>query len=1492
MQLLAKLHIDPPVQEILQRLAQQQHCTQEELVGRLAQLIGRRYRDYDAGGVALLDYLSHPPSAAAEVDETSPPRLVAHLQAALHALSQNVTLDTLDLADPAQRQTLQAWASAQHGPPHPYCIHQRFCEIAAQYPDKHAVLARTAAMTYRDLDVRSNQLARHLQTLGVKADVPVALRMERSIEMLVALVAIVKAGGAYLPLDMAYPPERVAFMLRDARPPLCITSQALHGTLPEYEGLVVHSDHNVDGYSAAPLECDTTPNTLAYILYTSGSTGTPKGVEVCHHAVTRLVCDVDYVALGPQHTILQAAPLAFDASTFEIWGALLNGGRLALYPELLPTPQGMADVIAQHGVTTAWLTAALFNTLIDVDATKLRGLKQLLTGGEALSVPHIRRAQALLPDTQFINGYGPTECTTFSACHTIGALADDCRSIPIGKPIRNTTLRVLNQQRHLVPPGMVGELYIGGEGLARSYLNRPELTAERFVNDPFAQGERLYRTGDLVRHLPDGTLDYIARADQQVKIRGFRIEPGEIEAALQKLPQVRRAAVVAREDTPGDKRLVAYMVAHPGSAIPAPHALRATLGAHLPDYMVPSAYVWLDSLPLTANGKLDARALPAPGVPAATPRAAPGPAGVDTTEVWLIRLWQEMLHVAVDATANFFELGGNSLLALKFLAQVQHDRGIDIPAVKFYQYPTVRELARFIDQDQSAQGFYRQVQRRAAQALSTPHTAPIAIIGMAGRFPGAHDVATLWANLCAGRDTITQFTDAQLDPRITREQRTDPNYVKARGVLDGVDTFDAAFFGIGPLEAEIMDPQQRLFLEVAWEALEHAGHVPEHVDGLIGVFAGTYNSSYYAQHVALAPDKIARMGAFNAMLANEKDYVATRTAHKLNLTGPALSILTACSTSLVAVCNAVSSLQSRQCDLALAGGASVTCPPNSGYVYQEGNMLSPDGHTRTFDAAAQGTVFSDGIAAVVLKRLDDAQRDGDTIYAVIRGAAMNNDGANKASFTAPSVDGQAAVVAMAHHNAGVDPRSISYVEAHGTATPLGDPIEVEALTQAFRARTGDRGFCALGSLKSNVGHMVTAAGAGGLIKTALALHHQWLPATIHFATPNPRIDFANSPFYVCAAAQAWPLGESPRRAGVSSFGVGGTNAHVVLEEAPPAAPSGTSYPRHLLTVSARSDAALQVASQQLATFLQAHPEASLADVAATLHLGRKAFRHRRAVVCGDGASAVAALRDGGKDAVSGIATGAHRVVFMFPGQGSQYLMMGHTLAADAPVFRNAWETCCGILTPTLGIDLREVMAPKHADASAVARLQETRFTQPALFVVMYALSQWWQSIGVQPAAMIGHSIGEFVAAVLAGVMSLEDALHLVAARGALMQSLPSGAMLSVRMPAEAVRARLHRWPDLAVAADNSPQACVVARPQGGRGSVATGTYQRKHRLSRAAYLPCISLPDDGCRRRAFCPTREQNHAASSAPTFCIDPHRHVGHRRASVRPSVLGPTHA
>jgi amino acid adenylation domain-containing protein len=723
----------------------------------------------------------------------------------------------------------------------------------------------------------------------------------------------------------------------------------------------------------------------------------------------------------------------------------------------------------------------------------------------------------------------------------------------------------------------------------------------------------------------------------------------------------------------------------------------------------------------------------------------------------------------------------------------------------------------------------------------------IAVIGMAGRFPGAPTLDKFWDNLRRGVESIARFSHDELEDAFGRSMQSQAGYVCARSMLENVEDFDAGFFNFLPKEAELTDPQQRLFLEIAWEALESAGYDPGAFPGEIGVYAGSSIDTYLLYHLLADRRRLEvftgsyQVGEFSTLVGNSPDFIATRTAYKLDLRGPAFTVQSACSTSLLAVAEACQCLLDYRADMALAGGVSITFPQKRGYLYQDGGMVSPDGHCRSFDAAAAGTVFGSGAGVVLLKRLDAALADGDPIRAIIRGSAVNNDGARKVGYTAPSSDGQAKVVALAQAVAGVTADAISYVECHGTATPLGDPIEVSGLSKAFRATTDRKGFCAIGTVKTNIGHLDIAAGVTGLIKTILSLEHEILPATLHFRKPNPKLDLENSPFFVNPELTAWPRGEKPRIAGVNAAGVGGTNVHVIVEEAPvlasPIIAADTEAP-HLIILSARDDTALAQARSRLATHVETHPSQNLGDIAFTLQTGRRAFSQRFATVAKDSGELLNKLGDQTKTVTA--AGSPPKLAFLFPGQGAQYAGMGQALYRRYPVVAQAIDQCAAVLEPLLGLDLRNVLYGDPAEAGP--RLQATALAQPALFSVSLSVAVLWRSLEIEPAAMLGHSIGEFVAAVLAGVMRLEDALRVVAARGALMQELPEGGMLAVKLPESELLAALPA--DLSIAAVNAEAVCVVAGPHAAIAAFeeslnTRGVHARRLRTSHAFHSAMV-----------------------------------------------------
>ncbi len=1244
-----------------------------------------------------------------------------------------------------------------------------FQAVATRRPDALAI-AGVTPLTYAELAERAERIARAAWQAGLRPGDRAALLTGRSADAIAAMLAIRQIGAAYVPIDPALPEAARAALLADAAPGLLLSNQFISSDRP-----VLRLDHAIPEAPkfAAPAQSRDAP---AYVMYTSGSTGTPKGVVVPCRGVLRLVLGADFVSLSANDVVLHAAPLGFDASTLEIWGALLNGGTLAIVPEAVPSLDTIGSAIARYGVTVAWLTSGLFHAMVEQRVSALAPLRQLLAGGDVLSPSHVARALAACPDTTIINGYGPTENTTFTCCYRIPRDHPADLPVPIGRPISGTYVVILDEDGSPATPGEEGELCAGGDGVALGYLNRPELTARAFRPGP--DGRVLYHTGDRARLRDDGIVEFGGRADRQVKIRGKRVALDEMEGELRQDPAVEDAAILMQ-----DGRAAAYVT----GAVDA-LALRRALLARLPEHMVPATITVLAAMPLTPNGKLDRKALAAP---------TPVERGRDprTTRARLTAIWCTILGRAdLPDDVNLFDGGANSMDLVRAHAAMV-DAGLPVALTDLFAHPSIASLAAHLD--------------GATTAAARHHGASndgIAIIGMAARLPGANDLATFWQNLCDGVESIRRFDVAELQDAYSPATRADAAFVAARPILDGIDQFDPGFFRMTKRDAELTDPQQRVFMEIAWEALESAAYDPAAFTGRIGVFAGSSPNSYLLRNVLADREAVLRYtsdyqtGSYATLLGAGADFLATRVAYKLDLRGPAVTVSTACSTSLVAIAQGCAALRAGQADMVLAGGVSITLPQHRGYLHEPGSLASADGHVRPFDADASGTVFGSGAGVVLLKRLADAVADGDHIHAVIGGIATNNDGAEKVGFTAPSVGGQIACIADAQAQAAFPPASIGYVEAHGTATPLGDPIEFAALRQVF----GPDGLCVLGSVKGNIGHLDAAAGVAGLMKAVLAVEHGTIPGTLHFRTPNPAMTLEGSPFRITAQTQGWS-GALPRRAAVSAFGVGGTNAHAVLDQAPEAAVAPDPHAHQVLVVSARTEAGLAEARARLATHLATHPGQSLADIAYTLQTGRRRFGHRLALACNSHADAIAGLDDG--RAITGQPPdGPGSVAFLFPGQGAQYPDMGRALFDGEPVFRAAVDHCADILQPLLGLDLRTILYP--AGQAARDALLGTGLAQPALFTIGYATARLWMSWGLKPAIMLGHSVGEFVAACLAGVFTLQDALTLIAERGRLMASMPGGVMLAVRLPEAELLPLLGDTMDLA--ATNAPSLSVAA----------------------------------------------------------------------------------
>ncbi len=1373
-------------------------------------------------------------------DEATVERMARNFRVLLEGIAENPdrAVGQLPLLSENERREVTAeWNQTTAPYDKEATLHGLFEAQARQRPEALAVVCGARNLTYGELEARANRLANLLLKAGVGPTTPVGIYLRRGLDSVVSVLAVLKAGGNYIPLDLAFPVARMKTIVESAGARHLLTQSSLYEDLEDLRPCLEHVvllDASWEGESAEGLriwspeeleaQSPTAPPILvpaeawAYTIFTSGSTGVPKGVMVQHRPVSNLI---EWVAqtfdFGPRDQVLFITSLSFDLSIFDVFGLLAVGGSIRVATdEEKRDPAALLSILEAEPITfwdSAPAALQQLAPLFEAGAVADAALRLAFLSGDWIPVGLPGEVVKAFPGSRVISLGGATEATVWSNFFPVRELPEHWVSIPYGRPIRNARYYVLGDGLDPEPVNASGDLFIAGECLSFGYLASPALTAWKFVPDPFSQsGGRLYRTGDRARFWKDGNLEFLGRLDHQVKIRGYRIELGEIAAALTEHEDLRDAVVLVREDTPGDRRLVAYVVASEGEA-PGFAELRAFLLRRLPEYMVPTLFLPIEGIPTTANGKLDRQALPAPELE----RPDLGEAYVDPEgemEETIAGIWRRVLQVdRVGRQDNFFTLGGHSLLLTQIHGELKEKLSADLSLVDLFTYPTVGSLAEFLTtshdaQEEVAASLTRAAARKGASASSQEEG--VAIIGMALRYPRSRDVDEFWHNLRNGIECIDFFSEeevlaAGVDPELVQH----PDYVRAEGTVSDVDKFDWRFFGYGtPEEVELVDPQQRIFMEIAWECFERAGYNPFTAQESIGVFGGV-NISSYMFNTLYDYDPFKVMSSFltriGLLVGNQNDYLCTRLAYHFNLRGPALTVQTACSTATVATHLATQSLLRNECDLCLAGGVQIRVPQNMGYLYQEGGFPSPDGHCRSFDAKAKGNVHGNGAGILLLKRLSEAVRDGDRIHAVIRGTAVANDGSVKVGFTAPGVSGQARVAAEAMAVAGLSPEDIGYLEATGTGTELGDPIEVEALTKAYRLSTDKVGFCPIGSVKSNIGHTDAASGAAALIKTALALENEEIPPSLHFEEPNPRIDFASSPFEVNTELKAWPRDGKTRRAAVHTYAVGGTNTHIILEEAPRVRASSPSRPWQLLPLSALTSTALHQATENLAQYLEGSGE-DLADVAFTLQVGRRDLSLRRAVLCTDRGEAATLLRSLEPERVvtgTGVREAPTVTLFLSEDEGLKVSAFAEIYRAE-PLFRDAVDEISSDLEGFLGGSLSESLL-----ASEEALAEELR--APIHFAVLYALGRLWRSWGVEPRRIGGSGVGELAAACLAGVLAPSAAARLAAEEGKILAASPLSPCLEVHGDLSALEELLPET--LRISSISGEETCTLMGPE-------------------------------------------------------------------------------
>ncbi|TCS93648.1 non-ribosomal peptide synthetase [Hazenella coriacea] len=1138
---------------------------------------------------------------------------------------------------------LHTWNATQEEYP-TACFHELFEQQVNKTPEATAVVYEHKSFTYRELNERSSLLAIYLQDQGVGPDTLVGICVERSLDMIVGLLGILKAGAAYVPLDPNYPDERLAHIFEDSGTPIVLTQSQLRNKfdrLNEKRTKVILLDQDWDqivrrANESNMLKREVRPDHLAYVIYTSGSTGKPKGVMIPHQALTNfLVSMAQSPGLQAKDRVLALTTYCFDIAGLELFLPLIVGAQCYICgTEQARNVEQLKLEIQNIKPTMIQATPVTWTMLFQSGWKNEEGVK-ILCGGEAL--PPKLKQNFISTGSEAWNMYGPTETTIWSTIQRI----QEGEPITIGKPIANTYVYIVDQQLKPVPVGHVGELCIAGEGLARGYYNQSVLTAEKFIDNPFRPETKLYKTGDLARWLPKGQIEYLGRIDNQVKIRGFRIELGAIENRIGQHPEVQETVTIVKQHN-GNKKLVAYFTSNDAKTSPSLQELRDYVRSNLPDYMVPSHFIRLDQMPLTPNGKVDRKELESRQlIQERTAQKSLPPSRVEET---ILKIWEEVLEIGnIGMEDRFFDVGGDSVLAVSVVERIKKELSFELSVTELFEYPNIKAISSYIvdqkgnkltdsiklDQElenrESNQGQRDHTQKDWANVLPDYYQDSLAIIGISCQFPGAKNHLEFWNNIREGKESVKFFTTEELrDLNMPEELIENSNYVPVQSSIEGKDLFDPGFFNLSPKDAEFMDPQLRLLLLHSWKAMEDAGYVSKQIPET-SVYMSASNNSYRAFLPHESTKNIETPDGYVSWVLAQSGTIPTMISHKLGLKGPSYFVHSNCSSSLVGLYSAYQSLQSGEAKYALVGGTTLHTGSNVGYVHQAGLNFSSDGHVKAFDASADGMIGGEGVAVILLKKAVDAVNDGDHIYALLRGIGINNDGADKVGFYAPSVKGQAEVIQKVLDFTQIHPESISYVEAHGTGTKLGDPIEFTALNSVYTQYTNKKQFCGIGSVKTNIGHMDTAAGLAGCIKVAMSLYHNELAPSINYKEPNPNIDLVNSPFYVVNERKELEKSSSAPRAALSSFGLGGTNTHAILEqyrdmETKTSLSKQTEDNRlYLIPVSAKNKDRLKAYVQELLTFLNYYEweNHTIADLAYTFQIGREAMDSRVAFVAED-----------------------------------------------------------------------------------------------------------------------------------------------------------------------------------------------------------------------------------------------------------------------------------
>lgn len=1253
------------------------------------------------------------------------------------------------------------------------CIYELFEKEAEVYPDRPALIFENKTLTYGEVNEKANRLANHLKSRGYKHGDRIGIYITRSLEMVLAIIAVNKLGGAYVPLDPNFPEKRLADIIEDSQPAAIIINKEFSFSLPVQCELIfyTHQDKKWTDYSSKNLNAGYFFNDPIYILYTSGSTGKPKGIEQVNRASSNLVqWQNQFMGIDFTKPVLQFTSICFDVSIQEVFSALSQGGTVIIAnDEERLDVRMLLNLIEMHQISTAFLSVSTFlnffsekETFEEIPASLLN----VVTAGEQIIVNQVLNDfLKSRPSFTLHNHYGPSEGLVVSSYIYSHSRKNVLNRPPVGTPVQNVKLRLtpidtLNNE--------AGEVWVNGICLADQYVNLKEMTDKHFV---FWEGDRWYRTGDIAKLDEKGQIEFLGRIDDQIKIDGKLVEISEVEKVFSLFEGVNEFAIKAF-DKDNNKILVGYYAANKEIDL---QDLRQHFTARLPSYMTPSLFARLPKFQKTPTGKIDLKSLQFPELSSFVDHNENQAHSLDPEDICQI-IAENLSLPGVHIDDNIFELGARSLNIIKIVKKIEKISGIRISPVQFYKTPQIKEFISFYDEH----AFQKKTNDKYEEATYNQSIDEIAIIGMGIRCPGAASLQDFWQNLLDEKETLerTEFLQRKkgdLYPLFSK------NYVSKSGNIKDAYGFDNEFFDISRQEALWMDPQHRVFLELAWEALEDAGIDLSKVENRhIGIFAGCAESTY----ILRLQKKIESMTDYlQAQINNDKDYLSSRISFKLNLTGPAVNVQSACSTSLLAVHMACQSILNGECNAALAGGVSVLIPQDTGYFYEEGSIYSEDGCTRPYSNSANGVVITNGAGIVVLKPLKKALQDNNRIYGVIKASAINNDGAQKSNYTAPSIEGQANVIKAAMGKADVNYEEMDYIEGHGTGTLLGDPIEVEALNTVYSENSSKKQYCGIGSVKSNIGHTNRASGVIGLIKASLIAHNKVIPPTIYCDTPNVHIPWSDTAFYVTNVKKIFDK-EKKLNIGVSSFGIGGTNVHVILQSPPATSEEYDAPHSKLFILSAKTRRALSKKADNLHAYLKKmkNKDINLTDVSMSLCVASTPLEFRKFFTATN-KEELLSLIESAKTSQSSTKKGNKKPIFVFSGNGDSLYCASRELYKSNELYREILRETLDQIPKDFFYNLENILLGEAQSESTVRKNldeENPHIAQPALLAFQYSFSKFLMNVGINPAAVCGHSGGEFAAACIAGIISIQDAFKLVISRGrAFEKILGQGCQLSV-----------------------------------------------------------------------------------------------------------------